>query len=89
MCEQEREQANLAPGQDQDGSQQQGWKGPWTRAHVHTWDHKLGSIVFPHQSFRGSGSRSGCSRAIFAYLKLEPRSALAADEMSFLSLLLF
>lgn len=26
MCEQEREQVNLAAGQDQNGSQQQGWK---------------------------------------------------------------
>lgn len=53
---------------------------------------KLGlsrSTVFPHQSFRGSGSRTGCSRGIFAYLKLKPRSALAPDVMSFLSLLLF
>lgn len=54
--------------------------------------HKLGlsrSIVFPQQSFRGAGSRTGCSRGIFACLKLEPRSALPADVMSFLSLLLF
>lgn len=37
MCELEREQANLAAGQDQDGSQQQGWKGSWSGARVHTW----------------------------------------------------
>lgn len=55
-------------------------------------NHKLGlsrSIVFPQKSFRGSGSTTGCSRGIFACLKQEPRSALAADVMSFLSLLLF
>lgn len=37
MCEQEREQVNLAAGQDQNGSQQQGWKWSWAGAHVHTW----------------------------------------------------
>lgn len=55
-------------------------------------DHKLClsmSVVFPQQSFRGSGSRTGYSRGIFARLKLKPRAALPADVMSFLSLLLF
>lgn len=55
-------------------------------------NHKLGlsrSIVLPQQSFRGPGSRTGCSRGIFACLKLELRSAFALDVMSFLSLLLF
>lgn len=36
MCEQESEQVNLAAGQDQNGSQQQGWKWSWAGAHVVT-----------------------------------------------------
>lgn len=43
MCKQEREQANLAASQDQDGSQQQVWKGSWAGAHVHLVTTNLGS----------------------------------------------
>lgn len=32
-----REQADSAASQDQDGSQQQGWKGSWAGVRVHTW----------------------------------------------------
>lgn len=57
-------------------------------------NHELGlsrSIMFSlSRDVGGLGvALDGCSRGIFACLKLEPRSALAADVMSFLSLLLF